>query len=74
MGKRDTPHRGADADVMARHLRDELQMGDVIVCLKIWWVGVGGDGLMKLFKIRQMMPKSVWHDSVTHSVFFLLIQ
>lgn len=37
--EKDTPHLDADINVMARHLRDRLKTGDVIVYLKIWWVG-----------------------------------
>lgn len=69
--KRDTPHLGADADVMAWRLRDKLQTGDVIVCLKIWWVGDGRHGCMNVFKIKQMMASSVRQDRVTHTVFLI---
>lgn len=58
--ERGTPHLAADADVMARRLWDALQTGDVIVCLKIWWVGnEGGGGGMNVFKRRQTMTRSV---------------
>ena len=66
LGKQtDTPRLGADADVMARRLRDKLQTDDVIVCLKIRRMGDGGDDGMNVFKNRQMMARSVWKDSVS---------